>query len=120
MAKVEELQTKVKVLRAKAQEADKNTDKSKLAEARTLHKNLKRAQRKVRAMTGRKLPPKKGEEGKKEAPAAAPTATAPAKPAATPVAAPVAAVAPAVTAAPVAAAAPTPAPATPPEAEKKA
>ena len=87
MAKVEALQTKVKVLRAKAQAADKNTDKSKLAEARTLHKNLRRAQRKIRAMTGRKLPAKKDEEGKKEAPAAAPVATAPAKPAPAPVAA---------------------------------
>ena len=119
MAKVEALQTKVKVLRAKAQAADKNTDKSKLAEARTLHKNLRRAQRKIRAMTGRKLPAKK-EEGKKEAPAAAPEVPAPDKPVAAPAVTPVAAVAPTVTAAPVAAAAPTPAPATPPEAEKKA
>ncbi|MEK7309749.1 MAG: hypothetical protein AAB038_02935 [Planctomycetota bacterium] len=99
MAKVEALQTKVKVLRAKAQAADKNTDKSKLAEARTLHKNLRRAQRKIRALTGRKLPAKKEEEGKK---ASSPTqaATAPAKPTAAPVAA--------ATPAPAAAAAPAP------------
>ena len=116
MAKVEALQTKVKVLRAKAQEADKNTDKSKLVEARTLHKNLRRAQRKIRALTGRKLPPKKGEEGKKEAPATAPAAPAPAKPVAAPVAAVTPTAAPVVT--PVAAA--TPAPAAAPEAEKKA
>ena len=116
MAKVEALQTKVKVLRAKAQAADKNTDKSKLVEARTLHKNLRRAQRKIRALTGKKLPAKKEEEGKKEAPAAAPAAPAPAKPVAAPVAA--ATPAPAVAPAPVAAA--TPAPAAAPEAEKKA
>ena len=74
MAKVEELQTKVKTLKTKVQEADKNTDKSKLAEARTLHKSLRRAQRKIRAMAGKKLPAKK-EEGK---PAEAAATAAPA------------------------------------------
>jgi hypothetical protein len=114
MAKIEVLQTKVKVLRAKAQEADKNTDKAKLVEARTLHKNLRRAQRKIRALTGKKLPAKKVEEGKKEAPAATPAKP----PAVAPAVTPVAAVAPTVTAAPVATAAS--APAATPVAEKKA
>ncbi|MEW6027640.1 MAG: hypothetical protein AB1599_10165, partial [Planctomycetota bacterium] len=64
MTKIEELQTKIKTLKTKVQEATKNSaetpevnsgnsaetaqanmDKSKLAEVRALRKSLKRAQR---------------------------------------------------------------------------
>jgi len=67
MAKVEALRIKAKVLKIKVSEAAKGKDRNDKT-TRVLRKSLKRVQRKVRAMTGKKLPAKT-EDGK---PAAAP------------------------------------------------
>ena len=55
MAKVEELQKKVTVLKDKIRESSKKTDKTNPIEVRPLRKSLKRAQRRIRSLTGKKL-----------------------------------------------------------------
>ena len=55
MAKVEELQKKVTVLKDKIRESSKKTDKTNPLEVRPLRKSLKRAQRQIRSLSGKKL-----------------------------------------------------------------
>lgn len=55
MVKVEELTKKVTVLKGKIRETSKQTNKSNLTEVKQLRKSLKRAQRQVRFLTGKKL-----------------------------------------------------------------
>ena len=55
MVKVEELTKKVTVLKDKIREPSKKTDKSSPIELRPLRKSLKRAQRRIRSLTGKKL-----------------------------------------------------------------
>ncbi|MBI4834044.1 MAG: hypothetical protein HY811_04395 [Planctomycetes bacterium] len=76
MVKLEILQEKVKVLKSKISESKKNKDKSKPEELRSFHKNLKRAQRKIRIMNGKKLAALTG--AKKEEGTATPAQPAPA------------------------------------------
>ncbi|MFH1228683.1 MAG: hypothetical protein V1701_12385 [Planctomycetota bacterium] len=107
MPKVEALKEKVVRLKKKLTETKDNKE---LIQAVT--KSLKRAQRRINTLTGKKLAAKhKGEEGEKK-PAAAPTgAPAAVKPAAVPASAPAAAKPAAVPAPAPVAAAPAPAPA---------
>jgi hypothetical protein len=70
MVKLETLQEKIKVLKSKVSEAGKNKDKSK-PEEKALHKNLKRAQRKIRIMNGKKLAALTGAKKEEGAPAPA-------------------------------------------------
>lgn len=69
MVKVEELQSKIKVLKTKVQEATKDKAKTDAAQLRALRKSLKRTQRKARAMLRKKTPVAAKTKGKEEKPA---------------------------------------------------
>ena len=64
MAKLEDLKKEIELLRSKIRQAEKSGDKNLLPKIRTWRKNMKRAQRKMRFLGGKKgaMPKEKSKE----------------------------------------------------------